>query len=237
MPQRYPSSTGSPTAQYGVPIPQNAPPPNFQPGISGSPGQNRSGPSAMHGGIPYPFGQLPANLDPKDPKSQHPIPGSYNRNTTLNPKIQSFVPGGSMSQLPAPQAPFPAPGSHHSSPQISSPHMSFQGGFPPSMPPPHFGGPTSYGMNRQGSSGSGFGPYPGHGPHYGPPPIISHQPPPQPPPQHHHHLPPNPGPAHLPNKPPNSNVHIGPPQGNQTHSQLSSYGNPAGLPPKPATGI
>merc|ERR1712000_148580 len=91
--------SGSPMAPYGQSAPgtpqqqtwQTTP---YTPGYQGS-----SGPPAAPGirtaqpGIPYAFGQLPANLNPNDPKSQHPIPGSYNRNSAFNPMTQSFVPG------------------------------------------------------------------------------------------------------------------------------------------------
>lgn len=175
--------------------------------------------------VPYMYGQLPANINPNDPKSQHPIPGSYNRHA-FNPKTQSFVPGGGMSPMQPPQPPFSAPGSHHGSPQIGSPHLAYAG-YQQQGPPAPYG----YAMARQGSNNS----------------IPSYHPPP---PQHPHHL--NPMPQapvhHIPQHPPqhipqNPSPHIPSkpaiPQGpaGQTFSHLPHYGNPATLPQKPNMGI
>ncbi len=62
---------------------------------------SNTGPGLLSGGmIPYPYGQLPSTANPADPKSQHPIPGSFNRHA-FNPKTQSFVPGNvAMGQQP-----------------------------------------------------------------------------------------------------------------------------------------
>ena len=89
--------------------------------------------------IPYPYGQLPSTINPQDPKSQHPIPGSFNRHA-FNPKTQSFVPGGGMrgGQLQQPI------GSNHSSPQMQQFNM-----YQP--PQPQFMG---YNMSRQSSNTS-----------------------------------------------------------------------------------
>ena len=158
-------------------------------------------------GIPYPYGQLPVNVNPNDPKSQHPIPGSYSRQS-FNPKSQTFVPGGGMQ---GPPSNFGGPSSHHSSPQFHSLHMNYPGyPQPPPQQPVYGPGPGSYGMARQSSNNSMTQYHPvvmgGH-PH-GPPP-------------------PHAGSPHLPNKP------IGPVQGYGSH--LPHYGNPASLPQKPAT--
>lgn len=209
---------------YGAPVPPVAPQQSWQQSYNPAQFQPR-GPPPPPGpqggvGIPYAYGQLPANVNPNDPKSQHPIPGSYNRNHAFNPKTQSFVPGGSVMPLvPAPQPPFTAPGSHHSSPQVGSPHLAYPAYQQP-MPP--YGG--GYGMVRQGSSNSM--------PAYHTPHIQHAVPPMQQTPQHlvAPTLPHNP-PPHIPNRP---NIPQGP---SQPFTHLPTYGNPATLPQKPATGI
>ncbi|UKZ91972.1 uncharacterized protein TrAFT101_006939 [Trichoderma asperellum] len=232
--QRYPPN-GSPMTAYGSPILPGAPPPNWQPGFSPAPypprGPTPSGPPAQ-GGIPYAFGQLPANINPHDPKSQHPIPGSYNRNHAFNPKTQSFVPGS--NGMPPPmqplQPPFTAPGSHHGSPQIGTPHLAY-GGYPSAMPPhPYAGG---YNMARQGSNNSIAA-------YHTPPPLVA--------PPHVQHMPAMQSLQHIPQPQhilQNQQVHVsgranipqGPNQMFSTSSHLPAYGNPATLPQKPATGI
>ncbi|CAG9943489.1 unnamed protein product [Clonostachys rosea f. rosea IK726] len=230
--QRYPPH-GSPMNSYGSPAPAapataSAQPQTWQPGFNpnGPQGRGSVPPTAQsHMGIPYAFGQLPANLNPHDPKTQHPIPGSYNRNHSFNPKTQSFIPGGNNIQpVPPPQPPFTAPTSHTGSPQIGSPHLAFpqyqQGG----TPQPYGGG---YGMIRQASNHS----VPGYASHQ---PItaayVQHPPPP---PQNPHHGPIQHPPGNMttamPNRP------NGPPH--QMFGHLPTYGNPATLPQKPATGI
>ncbi|ROT35651.1 hypothetical protein SODALDRAFT_71560 [Sodiomyces alkalinus F11] len=198
--QGYPAPMTGP-ASMTAPAPTTAP--FSQRGVSGPP------PQVI---VPYPYGQLPANINPHDPKSQHPIPGSYNRHA-FNPKTQSFVPGGTaplgmnpgpgpMQQQPQPQSPFSAAGSHHNSPQIGSPHLAYAA-YQQQVPPP------AYGMVRQGSNNS-IPPY--------------HTPP-------HHMAMQSPLP-HIPTKP-------AAPQGpaGQTFSHLPQYGNPATLPQKPNTSI
>lgn len=226
--QRYPSS-GSPMTNYGAPVPPaGSQQPAWQPGFA-SPAQLQqrggtpTGPQG-HMGIPYAFGQLPANINPHDPKSQHPIPGSYNRNHAFNPKTQSFVPGGGMAPVPPPQPPFTAPGSHHGSPQVGSPHLAYPGVYHQQPIPQPYGG--GYGMARQGSSSSM--------PAYHSP-RVAHVAPhvmPQNPqhmalPTHPHHL----QAYNIPNRP---NIPQGP---SQPYSHLPTYGNPATLPQKPDTGI
>ncbi|KAF4453510.1 r3h protein 1 [Fusarium austroafricanum] len=225
--QRYPPG-GSPMANYGAPVPPTGPQqstwqPGFAPPAQFQPrGGTPTGPQG-HMGIPYAYGQLPANINPHDPKSQHPIPGSYNRNHAFNPKTQSFVPGGGMAPVQPPQPPFTAPGSHHGSPQVGSPHLAYPGGYQQPMPQPYGGG---YGMVRQGSSSSM--------PAYPSPRVAHVQHAPPPPPQNPQHmaqpLPHNP-PYNIPNRP---SIPQGP---SQPFSHLPTYGNPATLPQKPATGI
>ncbi|ATY62763.1 R3H domain protein, putative [Cordyceps militaris CM01] len=228
----YPAG-GSPVVY--VPQPQmasNTPPHGWQPAYNApvlyppqvpapgppqAPIQNH-GPGIGPGGIPYAFGQLPANANPHDPKSQHPIPGSYNRNHAFNPKTQSFSPGAPMAPVHPPQPPFTAPGSHHGSPQIGTPpHLAYTGYQPP-MPPPYGG---AYGMARQGSNNS-IPSY--HGPPQGTPPHVVMQPP--------QHM------AQQPPMPMNSRPlpHGSLPNG-QMYSHLPTYGNPASLPQKPTTGM
>ncbi|TFB04234.1 R3H domain-containing protein 2 [Trichoderma ghanense] len=232
--QRYPPNA-SPMTAYGSPILPGAPPSqNWQPGFSPAPypprGPTPNGPHSQNG-IPYPFGQLPANTNPHDPKSQHPIPGSYNRNHAFNPKTQSFVPGSNGMPPPPmqpPHPPFTAPGSHHSSPQIGTPHLAY-GGYPPAMPPhPYAGG---YNMARQGSNSSIAA-------YHTPPTLVAHHVQQMPPMQSLPHIPP---PQHLPlgqqaHALGRANIPQGP---NQmfSSSHLPTYGNPASLPQKPATGI
>lgn len=93
--------------------------------------------------IPYAFGQLPSTANSADPKSQHPIPGSFNRH--LNPKTQSFVPGS--TGLPVPQ-----PMSHHGSPHHGSPHLTYNAYTPPQQQFNSNG--IGYNMARQGSNNS-----------------------------------------------------------------------------------
>lgn len=204
---------------YGGPV-QTPPQQQWQPQPaypqvpSASPYQGRAPQPATQGtagslGIPYPFGQLPANANPHDPKSQHPIPGSYNRHA-FNPKTQSFVPGNGMMQVQPPMPPYNMGGS----PQVGSPHLAYSGYSSPAPPQPYAGGP-GYGMSRQGSNNSL--------PAYHPPQHL-----PQHPPAHLPQAPPQ-----MPNKP-----NIPPPTGpGQNFSHLPTYGNPATLPQKPPTGI
>ncbi|KAH0498162.1 hypothetical protein TgHK011_005432 [Trichoderma gracile] len=233
--QRYPPNA-SPMTAYGSPIlPGALPSQNWQPGFSQAPypprGPTPSGLPPSQNGIPYPFGQLPANTNPHDPKSQHPIPGSYNRNHAFNPKTQSFVPGSNGMPPPPmqpPHPPFTAPGSHHSSPQIGTPHLAY-GGYPPAMPPhPYAGG---YNMARQGSNSSIAA-------YHTPPTLVAHHVQQMPTMQSLQHIPP---PQHLPQGQQahalgRANIPQGP---NQmfSSSHLPTYGNPASLPQKPATGI
>ncbi|KAG0651809.1 hypothetical protein D0Z07_1100 [Hyphodiscus hymeniophilus] len=154
MPQQFPqqiqarfpnhsapiTTYGSPVQSPPIPQPQwqqqypNMHPPQYQPQrpmMGGSPNT-----------IPYAFGQLPSSANPSDPKSQHPIPGSYNRQG-FNPKTQSFVPGN--PGLP------PQPMSHHGSPHHGSPHLSYNAYTPPQQQYPNAMG---YSMARQGSNNS-----------------------------------------------------------------------------------
>lgn len=235
--------TASPMTPYGSPMHVNPPASNWQgggayPGTSPSyPLRGQPNANLLPGGIPYQFGQLPVNANPHDPKSQHPIPGSYNRNQGFNPMTQSFIPGtipgsipvAAMPQVQPPQPPFTAPGSHHSSPQIGTPHLAY-GNFQQGMPPMAYG--NAYGMARQGSNNS----IPSYHPsQQGTPPHGAmtnmqqqqHGAPTQPMAQQQLHAS-----TSMPNRPPL-------PQGpnNQIYTHLPNYGNPATLPQKPAAGI
>ncbi|KAI6784428.1 R3H domain-containing protein-like protein [Emericellopsis cladophorae] len=225
QPQRFPSS-GSPYVPSTPGTPQQQQQQQgWGPAPSSPAGYQPKGGSPS---IPYAFGQLPAHMNPHDPKSQHPIPGSYNRNHSFNPKTQSFVPGSvGMPPGPGPQPPFTAPTSHHGSPQIGStaPAFPYQAG----PPQPYNGG---YGMVRQASNTSA----PGYQTAQMPPMYGQYQQPTQPglqqmPLQHvssnqfPHTSRPHASqqPAHHP-PPPNFN-------------HLPTYGNPASLPQKPANGF
>lgn len=219
--QQY-QPTGSPMTPYGSPLPAGGHASSWQqPPPFGSPSMPYPAPVPTPSGgrqasIPYAYGQLPANANPHDPKSQHPIPGSYNRNQGFNPMTQSFIPGSNVPS--APQPPFTAPGSHHSSPQIGTPHLAYAN-YQPGVPMPPYAG--AYAMARQGSNSSipsyhpsqqGTPPHPAtpnmpHGPHV----PLAHPP------------------APVPNRPP---VPQGP-----GFSHLPNYGNPASLPQRPATGM
>ncbi|KUI59629.1 hypothetical protein VP1G_06827 [Cytospora mali] len=207
---------GPPPSQHGW---QQPPPP--PPSFNQSPYQSRATPAGTPG-IPYAYGALPANANPNDPKSQHPIPGSFNRHA-FNPKTQSFVPGNGMPPMPPPPGPYNGYGPQQGSPQIAPPHLAYAGyqAAPPPMAQPPYGNTSGYNMMRQGSNNS-LPPY--HPPPTAQHPHVSHQLPPHPPPQ---------GPPHIPNKPTMPQgpaMSHGPP-----YSNLPNYGNPAALPQKPTT--
>ncbi|KAK6082746.1 R3H domain-containing protein [Seiridium cupressi] len=235
--QRYPS-TGNSMPGYGSPI-QNPQPqqvwshPTYPQASPPGPApyqQQTSRPAqpSTQQGIPYAFGQLPVNVNPNDPKSQHPIPGSYNRHA-FNPKTQSFVPGTGMGPVQSqPSMPYNMAGPH-GSPQIGSPHPSYPGYAPNGPPQPYMTAPVGYGMSRQSSNNS----LPAYHPQATPP----------------QHLPQHPG-SHMPQMPqvgnpiPHQMTHPLPSKGpqpmNNTHphfTSLPNYGNPATLPQKPPTGI
>ncbi|KAI9048510.1 hypothetical protein LZ554_007344 [Drepanopeziza brunnea f. sp. 'monogermtubi'] len=162
--------------------------------------------------VPYAFGQLPNAVNPADPKSQHPIPGSFNRHA-FNPKTQSFVPNNpglpipqSMSHHGSPHQGSPHHGSsHHGSPHHGSPHLPYNA-FAPTQQ--QFSNGMGYNMIRQGSNNSL--------PSYHASPHMSHRPMMQ-----------QGVPQGLPMQ--------GMPQQIGTH--LPNYGNPSTLPPKPPTGF
>ncbi|TRX95211.1 hypothetical protein FHL15_003903 [Xylaria flabelliformis] len=217
---RYPSN-GSIGSGYGPPTqptPQQPWQPNFNQTPPPAPYQNRGPQSQPQGntgqmGIPYAYGQLPAHANPHDPKSQHPIPGSYNRHA-FNPKTQSFVPGNGMSPVQPSMVPYPMPVQPHGSPQVGSPHMGYAGFNSAAPPQPYMGGGPGYGMSRQSSNNSL--------PAYHAPQHI-----PQHPPAHLPQMPNKPGvPAQV------SSTGLG-----QTFPHLPNYGNPATLPQKPPTNI
>ncbi|KAJ8106583.1 hypothetical protein ONZ43_g7020 [Nemania bipapillata] len=219
LPARYPSSNGSIGSGFGPPA-QAQPQQSWQPGFNQTPSpvsyQNRGPQPQPQGnagpmGIPYAYGQLPAHANPHDPKSQHPIPGSYNRHA-FNPKTQSFVPGNGMSPVQPPIGPYNITVPPHGSPQIGSPHLGYSGYNSPAPPQPYMGGP-GYGMSRQSSNNS----------------LPAYHPP--------QHIPQHP-PAHLTQMPNKPGIPQGPAAGlGQTFSHLPNYGNPATLPQKPPTNI
>lgn len=212
----------SPQQQHGWP--QQQPPPAF----NQSPYQSRATP-ATQTGIPYAFGALPANVNPHDPKSQHPIPGSFNRHA-FNPKTQSFVPGNGMSSMAPSAGPYNnyMPPQQQGSPQLAAPHMNYSGyqaGPPmgPTMGQPPYGN-GGYNMMRQGSNNSHHSLPPYHHPSPMQHAHVPHQLPPHPPAQ---------GPPHMTNKP--AMAQGSPMAHGQTFNHLPTYGNPATLPQKPTT--
>jgi hypothetical protein len=199
------------------PTPPQSWQPSFNPTPPPAPYPNRGPPLQAQGsagsmGIPYAFGQLPVNANPHDPKSQHPIPGSYNRHA-FNPKTQSFVPGNGMTSAQPPMGGYNMAVPTHGSPQVGSPHLAYAGYSSPPPAQPYMGGP-GYGMSRQSSNNSLLA-------YHGPQHLAQHLP------------------AHNPQMPNKPSL---PPQGpsagpGQTFSHLPNYGNPATLPQKPPTGI
>lgn len=229
-PPRYHTPVNQmPPAPYGPPM-QGPPQPQGgwqqPPSFNSSPYQSRATPVAPNG-IPYAYGALPVNVNPSDPKSQHPIPGSFNRHA-FNPKTQSFVPGNGMGPMQPPPGPYSGYGPpQQGSPQITPPHLhypSYQAGPPMGQPP--YGHANGYNMMRQGSNNS-LPAYHGPPPNVQHPPHVPHVP---------HQLPPHPpaqGPPHIPNKP---SMPQGLPMAHgQPYSNLPTYGNPASLPQKPTT--
>lgn len=186
--------------------------------------QHSRGPGSGSGPVLYAYGQLPPTANPADPKSQHPIPGSFNR-STFNPKTQSFVPGNGGRPGPQPMMPqqqmhqqqamfqqqiYQQPASHHGSSRMGTGYNGYGSNMQQ-----HNGGNVGYGMARQGSNNSL--------PSYHASPHIPNRPMVQ---QNMHqnlpaNLPPNPGYAHHLS----ANGHNG--------SHLPQYGNAASLPPKP----
>ncbi|CAG8979077.1 hypothetical protein HYALB_00000206 [Hymenoscyphus albidus] len=227
----------APITAYGSPVQSPPVPPQkwqqpqaqqpvYQPSYQPRPPMNAGPP----GSIPYAFGQLPTTVNPADPKSQHPIPGSFNRHA-FNPKTQSFVPGN--TGLPATQ-PMSQHGSpHHGSPHHGSPHLSYNAYTPPQQ----YGNGMGYNMARQGSNNSL--------PSYHASPHMAHRP------MMHQGMQPN-IPQALPQVMPHGMMQGMPPnmpqgmppqgiQGGQQNGQvghhLPNYGNSSTLPPKPQTGV
>ncbi|KAI0202082.1 hypothetical protein F4808DRAFT_459465 [Astrocystis sublimbata] len=242
IPSRYPSN-GSLASAFGPPA-QPTPQQPWQPSFNQTPPppmsfpnrgpqtQNQPQPQSQSQpqlqpqgntgqlGIPYAFGQLPAHANPHDPKSQHPIPGSYNRHA-FNPKTQSFVPGNGMSPVQTPMGPYNIAVPPHGSPQIGSPHMGYAAFNQATPPQPYVGGGPGFGMSRQ-SSNQSLPPY--HTPQ---------------------HIPPQHPSSHIPQMP-NNKAGIPPSQGpppapaafgQQNFPHLPNYGNVATLPQKPPTNI
>ena len=175
-PQPPPQSAGPPQWQQ-QPLPPQPQVPPFNVGAYPL-AQTRPVPSGPPGpaqaNMMYAFGQLPASFNPNDPKSQHPIPGSYVGNYSrhgFNPKTQSFVPGtGPIPASGMPGPPGPGPYSGHmrmaAGPMVIGPPAgqpqnggSYNaGGYQqPGLSTSPYGGSTTssgYGMMRQGSGSS-----------------------------------------------------------------------------------
>lgn len=216
--QSWPAAAfNSPPSQY--PLRTHGPSPGPLPGLMPAPTN-----------VPYLYGQLPANANPNDPKSQHPIPGSYNRHA-FNPKTQSFVPNSGLSPMQGHAPSYVSSGSHHGSPQIGSPHLAYAP-LPYQIPvatsaqnhPQPFSG--GYSMARQGSSNSMMPFHHAHTIQHPAPHMTSSHP--SMPAQHI-------APCHPPqslNKSPGSQAQLVP---GQPFSHLPPhFGNPATLPQKPA---
>lgn len=246
--QQFSQATQSRFQQHSGPVPTYGTPgqsPQLvsqqwqQPPIYPSTYQQPRGPIAVgaQSTIPYPFGQLPSTANPADPKSQHPIPGSFNRHA-FNPKTQSFVPGGTGIPVPQPMSHHGSP--HHGSPHHGSPHLSYNAYAPPQQ---QISNGMGYNMARQGSNNSL--------PSYHPSPHAAHRPPmhqgiPQGLPQgipHGMQNMPQGMPPTIQNLPQGQHVTQnmqnvqGVPQNGQVGNHLPNYGNPATLPPKPPPGV
>jgi hypothetical protein len=174
--------------------------------------------------IPYAFGQLPPTANPADPKSQHPIPGSFNRHA-FNPKTQSFVPGNAGLPMPQPVSHNGSP--HHGSPHHGSPHLSYNAYTPPQQ---SFGNSMGYGMARQGSNNSL--------PSYHASPHMAHRS------MMHQSMQQQQGMPHgmipsIPHSLPPGLPQVMPglSQNGQSGHHLPNYGNSSTLPPKPPTGV
>ncbi|KAI1008131.1 hypothetical protein K3495_g84 [Podosphaera aphanis] len=181
------------------------------------PGPTIRGPPSS---VPYLFGQLPTTVNPADPKSQHPIPGSFNRHA-FNPKTQSFVPGNVVMSV-TPQT------SHHSSSNGFTHHSSTRTSYNMySSPQQQFGNGMDYNMVRQGSNNSLLS--------YHASPLITQRPPIHQgitqgaPPGKSHGVPPG--------IPQNLSQGLKIAHNGQMSTRLPNYGNPSTLPPKPPTGI
>ncbi|KAI9849252.1 MAG: hypothetical protein M1837_004711 [Sclerophora amabilis] len=106
-------------------------------------------PSTLIGmGNPYPYGQLPGSHTVQSSRtrnSQHPIPGSFNRNI-FNPQTQSFVPTGGPFR-PSSSASFnSSPGSNHPGniqPPFTAHNTSSHYAVPSGFSSPHFSRPDS----------------------------------------------------------------------------------------------
>lgn len=231
IPQQYPQQQSqqrfqphsAPISAYGSPVQSPPLPPQQwqQQSLYQSPYQHTQGPMVRGppSSIPYAFGQLPSTANPSDPKSQHPIPGSFNRHA-FNPKTQSFVPGNSGLPVPQPISHHGSP--HHGSPHHGSPHLSYNAFAPPQQ---QFGNGMGYNMARQGSNNSL--------PSYHASPHMAHRP------IMHPGMPQNlpQGMSHAPGMPQGVNQGMSMPHNGQIGNHLPNYGNPSTLPPKPPTGV
>ncbi|KAE8445310.1 hypothetical protein EG329_013548 [Mollisiaceae sp. DMI_Dod_QoI] len=231
IPQQYPQQQtqqrfqphSAPISAYGSPVqsPPLAPQQWPQQPLYQSSYQQTQGPMVRGppNSIPYAFGQLPSTANPADPKSQHPIPGSFNRHA-FNPKTQSFVPGNSGLPVPQPMSHHGSP--HHGSPHHGSPHLPYNAFAPPQQ---QFGNGMGYNMARQGSNNS----LPSYhaSPHMAHRPMM-HQSMPQSLPQ---------GMSHAPGMTQGINPGMSMAHNGQIGNHLPNYGNPSTLPPKPPTGV
>jgi hypothetical protein len=233
QPRFGPQPHSAPITTYGSPTqsPPSAPQPWQQPNMYQNQYQQPRGLpiSGPQNPIPYPYGQLPSTANSADPKSQHPIPGSFNRHA-FNPKTQSFVPGSNGPSMVQPMSHQSSP--HHGSPHHGSPHLTYNNSFTP--PHQHHSNGMGYSMTRQSSNNSL--------PSYHASPHMPSRP------MMHQGMPPNLQqgygqnqgmpqgmPPNMPGMPQGALNMQGMPQNGHFGSHLPNYGNPATLPPKPPT--
>jgi len=119
--------------QASFPIPLSYAPFNTQPVSYPPQSQLQGQPQIMAqpttpNSSPYPYGQLPYNSNTQVGRSQHPLPGSYNRQS-FNPQTRAFVPGAP-SFVPPQSVPYTARPADASG-YRPSPTFSMQSGMPP----------------------------------------------------------------------------------------------------------
>lgn len=195
------------------------------------PGPHMSSPPP--GSIPYAFGQLPNTANLGDPKSQHPIPGSFNRHA-FNPQTQSFVPGNATPQMQQPISLHDSPHIGNANPQ-DSPRSTYDTYPAPEQQYSNTG--MEFNMAHQGSNSSIPSYYPSRHMPNGPmvQSMLQGMPQTFPSTQHPH--------AIQQTMPQNatylrqSQFQQVQPSNDALNSHLPHFGNPSTLPPKPPTGL
>lgn len=120
------------------------------------PDRSKSSPAQSANNVPYAYGQMPNPGLQNGAKSQHPLPGSFNRQPPqFNPQTQAFIPGSGRSGS------MPMPG-----PQINSPYPN-PFGMPPNSMQQYRTTPQVHGMQQRHtppiSSNSTYSSPSGHG--------------------------------------------------------------------------